>query len=400
MKAVTVDDRRLNRVHNRNTRNPPIDLWASWIVQSMWFQNFILTVLVVNTIILGLQADLGGPSTPYAVVTVFEVIDILSLLIFVTEIVFKWIDDFVAFWTNNWNIFDFLVTAFCFVIEVVRFVSIATDSSDLAFTAQSLRSFRILRSLKLISRFKDAREITVCVTNAVKSILFISLLMFIFGYIYAIIAVTFFDYSKVSPTELDFPHAFVHLGEALKTLFQIFCNDHWIPIMKDIYLVTGSVAWSGLYVATWLVLSCYIIGNILIGIIVTSFKNRQEELRAEEEKLERRANRDQRASAFANVLEAEATKKLSVSPGKGEQPTGQTPDTDHSENAADMTTDMWTTMVEKNMVDLALEESNFCWPRDTLLRYYVLMEALQENLEERKQLLDLANHAILQMFDV
>src|SRR6218665_1710636 len=226
----------MNRVHNKNTKNPPIDLWASWVVQSTWFQNFILTVLVVNTIILGLQADHGGPSTPAAILVCFEVIDILALLIFVTEIAFKWIDDFVAFWTNNWNIFDFIVTAFCLVIEVIRFISIATESpsnpSDLAYTAQSLRSFRILRSLKLISRFKDAREITVCVTNAVRSIIFISALMFIFGFIYAVVGVTFFDYSKFSPTELDFPNAFNNLEEAFKTLFQIFSNDHWIPIMK------------------------------------------------------------------------------------------------------------------------------------------------------------------------
>jgi len=176
-------------------------------------------------------------------------------------------------------------------------------------------------------------------------------------------------------------------------------------VIKDVRLVTGNDYVAPLYVATWLVLSCYIIGNILVGIIVSSFQDSQEEIRAEEEKLERRANREERASAFASALDEESTKKLSLPGSKGELANGVPDSSARSEpvrldRTADKNAEAWTTMVEKNMVDLAMEEANFCWPRDTLLRYYVLMEALQENLEERKQLLDLANHAILQMFDV
>ena len=35
------------------------------------------------------------------------------------------------------------------------------------------------------------------------------------------------------------------------------------------------------------------------------------------------------------------------------------------------------------------------WPRDTLFRYYQLMERLQENMEERKQIFKLITQSIL-----
>jgi len=50
----------------------------------------------------------------------------------------------------------------------------------------------------------------------------------------------------------------------------------------------------------------------------------------------------------------------------------------------------WQNIVEKNVDNLAKDNTTFCWPRDSLFRYYLMMEALQENLEERLQLLHLA----------
>ncbi len=39
-----------------------------------------------------------------------DFIDSFSLIIFTSEIVLKWIDNFRNYWKNPWNIFDFVVT--------------------------------------------------------------------------------------------------------------------------------------------------------------------------------------------------------------------------------------------------------------------------------------------------
>lgn len=59
----------------------------------------------------------------------------------------------------------------------------------------------------------------------------------------------------------------------------------------------------------------------------------------------------------------------------------------------------WQKTVEDNLSNLANDESTFCWPEDTSFQYYLAMEALQDNLEERKQLLQMMTRVLLSLND-
>jgi hypothetical protein len=59
----------------------------------------------------------------------------------------------------------------------------------------------------------------------------------------------------------------------------------------------------------------------------------------------------------------------------------------------------WQKIVEENLSNLAHDESTFCWPADTLFQYYKAMEALQDNLEERKQLLQMMTQLLISLND-
>ncbi len=39
-----------------------------------------------------------------------DIIDSFSLIVFTSEIILKWIDNFRNYWKSPWNIFDFIVT--------------------------------------------------------------------------------------------------------------------------------------------------------------------------------------------------------------------------------------------------------------------------------------------------
>ena len=39
-----------------------------------------------------------------------DIFDYLALMVFILEILLKWIDGFFEFWKNGWNVFDFFVT--------------------------------------------------------------------------------------------------------------------------------------------------------------------------------------------------------------------------------------------------------------------------------------------------
>lgn len=59
----------------------------------------------------------------------------------------------------------------------------------------------------------------------------------------------------------------------------------------------------------------------------------------------------------------------------------------------------WQKIVEENLENLSKEETTFCWPRDSLFRYFLMMEALQENIKERQELMTLAFEALQHMQD-
>ena len=51
----------------------------------------------------------------------------------------------------------------------------------------------------------------------------------------------------------------------------------------------------------------------------------------------------------------------------------------------------WEKMVHNNLQMLVNSPAETLWPRDTLFRYFQLMEALQENLQERQDILNLTS---------
>ena len=68
-------------------------------------------------------------------------------------------------------------------------------------------------------------------------------------------------------------------------------------------------------------------------------------------------------------------------------------------NTAERVSAEWQKTVVENLENLAKEEATFCWPRDSLFRYFLMMEAMQENLKERQELMNLATEAVLHVAD-
>lgn len=54
---------------------------------------------------------MGNDEQKQRIRRVLEAIDFFFLCLFVSEIVLKFLDDFGNFWSEGWNVFDFLITA-------------------------------------------------------------------------------------------------------------------------------------------------------------------------------------------------------------------------------------------------------------------------------------------------
>ena len=90
------------------------------------FTNFITFFIVLTSITSGVIAGISyvffhayflgaleyshQPEEYKALLTGLSVIESISLFVFIGEIALHWIDDFHAYWKDNWNIFDFVLT--------------------------------------------------------------------------------------------------------------------------------------------------------------------------------------------------------------------------------------------------------------------------------------------------
>ncbi|XP_068752581.1 cation channel sperm-associated protein 2-like [Montipora capricornis] len=264
-------DRRLNRIKNKNTI--PLGPWAHTVIEDPRIQNFMMILIITNSIALGVQAEISKvkDSSLDGLKLCLHIFDYCALTIFVLEIILKWIDGFWTFWNNGWNIFDFLVTVMSFVPEFIELLS-GKNTAELAVIAENLRVFRILRSLKMVSRFAQLRIIVLTILKAFKSMAFILILLMTLMYIFAVAGtVMFASYSKSDRTDLKYKQSFSTLGNALVTLFQLFTLDHWYDILRDLTKVSDSIT-VRVYIILWLCIGAFIFRNIFVGIMVMNFQ--------------------------------------------------------------------------------------------------------------------------------
>ncbi|XP_035667152.1 cation channel sperm-associated protein 2-like isoform X1 [Branchiostoma floridae] len=446
MESLFVDRtlRRKNRVRNKYSKLPSLDLWASWILESNFFQKFMLFLILSNSIVLGIDSEVGD-NEDYAILNMcIKIFDYCSLIMYMLEIILKWLDDFIPFWSSGWNVFDFIVTVQSVVPEVMNMTG-DVGTGGLGDIAKQMRIFRVLRSLKMVSRFRQVRLIALAITKAFQSMTFILLLLLTFMYIFAIMGIIFFEnYTNAEGIYLEYQNSFSSIQNAFITLIQLFTLDHWHELLMDLVKVANPVL-SGFYVILWIFIGSFIFRNIFVGIMVNNFQNIRNDLVVEvqqyeraiqvaemEEKLKNELSnrRDSRQSlmsgqAESGVREAKSTEEVlettviteTVSPTRSFLSTGpeepsksaisfmdqdaesvQRNISDHLLEAEKTDAD-WDRIVQENMTVLSEAIHETVWPRDTLFKYYRLMERLQDNLEERMELHRLASLALLQIYD-
>lgn len=147
-------DYRLNRV--RSSGHLPLEVWAHWVVTRPRFNFAILLLVIINSVVLGFSNELSRDEYPN-VFNVFDLLDLSSLIFFSLEIALHWLDNFPLFWRSHWNCFDFVVTLMSAIPTLLSFLDIG--NGNISKLAGQLRIFRIFRSLKVVSRFRNLRLI-------------------------------------------------------------------------------------------------------------------------------------------------------------------------------------------------------------------------------------------------
>lgn len=224
------------------------------IADSPVFNRAIVAVLVINAIALGCRT---AESVSRSLDPLLIGIEAAVVAIFVAEMAIKIRAFGLTFFRDPWNWFDLVV--------------IAVSAVPASGTLLMLRSVRILRTFRLISVIPSMRQIVNALFTALSGIVSILLLLALVLYTASIAAVQMFGAIE--------PEAFGHLGAALLTMFKVMTQG-WPEVADDIVEVRP-LGW--LFFLCYIVLTGFIVLNLLIAVIVNAVERQMLEVREAKE---------------------------------------------------------------------------------------------------------------------
>ena len=242
------------------------------------FEYFMLLVVILNTIVLGLETS---PDLAAKYGSEFFLIDQICLWVFIIELFVKVVafnKQFFGeyrldenrekfFHINKWNIFD-LVIVFISVFASLPFFAVfrVFRLFKSVKIIKGIKSLRVIKTLKLVNGITKLRVIIKAVIKAIPSVLWTFCLLIIFAYIYAIIGVNIFG--------TDFPEYFGTLSNALLSLFNL-------SSLKSSEVIK-IYSWSWIYFISYDFFEASIIMNVIVGVIVDSVNTSRLEIEKED----------------------------------------------------------------------------------------------------------------------
>ena len=175
------------------------------IVDDERVQMFILLLIAINSIMFGVATFPAVKNNPDLVST-FDVVDLIILVIFTFESVLQFIfNGCRRFFKDGWLIFDL-------VIVIISWISVEIDE---------LRALRIFRALRFVTRVSILRNVVVALFSILPAITAIFTLLLLIFYIYAVMFTQLFkDFYELGYTPENY---FGRMDYTMFTLFQILC---------------------------------------------------------------------------------------------------------------------------------------------------------------------------------
>ena len=230
---------------------------ASTIVQHAWFQRIIIAMILLAGVLAGLETDAALVAKHGALL---HTLDWIVLGVFVLEAVLKLTAQRWRYFSDGWNVFDFVIVALCLLPIQSQFAVV-------------LRLVRTLRLLRLVTALPKLQLLVGALLKSLSSMGYVSVLLGMMFYIYAIIGVHLFG-----------QHDAAHFGSlpiALLSLFQIITLDNW----SDLFSAAkgASPGATAAYFVSFILLGTMIMLNLFIGIIMNSMSEMHAEIEGEKQ---------------------------------------------------------------------------------------------------------------------
>ena len=222
------------------------------VVDGKLFQGIILFVIIFNAALMGVETIKGLPEN---VLSAFALINTICLWIFIIEIVIKILAYGLDYFKDPWSWFDMIIVAVS-MVSGLPFMA--------AFRAvrvlRVLKSLKALRSTRLIGHVRHLQIIIGAIVKSIPSIMWTGILLLLIYYIFALIGVNLFGEA--------FYDWFGTIGKSMYTLFQVMTLESWsMGISRPVMEV---FPWAWAYFVPFVLLSSFIVMNVVVGIVVNA----------------------------------------------------------------------------------------------------------------------------------
>ena len=228
---------------------------AKHLVESKPFRTTIILVILLAGVLVGVETN-AALATEYR--TLLRVLDLTVLGIFIAEIALKIIAKGrrpLDYFHDGWNVFDFTIVAVCLLPIGGPFAAV-------------LRLVRTLRLLRLVTALPRLQLIVGALLKSLGSMGYVTLLLALIFYIYAIIGIQLFGQQA--------PAHFGSLPTAMLSLFQMITLDAWSDLFHAVNRFAPMA--SVLYFLSFILLGTMIMLNLFIGVIMSSMSEMHAEL--------------------------------------------------------------------------------------------------------------------------
>jgi len=245
------------------------------LVESEWFKNTILGVIIFNAITLGMSTS---DYLMDRIGSILSIVDNLVLVIFVAELLLKFYAYRMAFFKSAWNIFDLLVVG----------LGLMPKQEGLS----ALRGLRVIRAMRLLSVVPQMRAVVQALLDALPGMGAVIVMISIVFYVFGVMATLMYGTA--------FPDWFGTLGRSLYSLFQIMTLESWsMGIVRPVMEVFPS-AWA--FFVPFIIITAFSVLNLFIGLLVNTMQDAvEEETEAEFDNL-RQLVRDETDTVDRNVM--------------------------------------------------------------------------------------------------
>uniref|UniRef100_A0A670JHW5 Ion transport domain-containing protein n=1 Tax=Podarcis muralis TaxID=64176 RepID=A0A670JHW5_PODMU len=231
------------------------------IVESKYFNRGIMIAILINTLSMGIEYH----EQPDELTNALEISNIVFTSMFALEMLLKLLAFGIwGYIKNPYNIFDGIIV----VISVWEIIG----QSDGGLSV--LRTFRLLRVLKLVRFMPALRRQLVVLMKTMDNVATFCMLLMLFIFIFSILGMHLFgckfglktDTGDTMPDRKNFDS----LLWAIVTVFQILTQEDWNVVLYNGMASTSS--WAALYFVALMTFGNYVLFNLLVAILVEGFQ--------------------------------------------------------------------------------------------------------------------------------